>query len=226
MSNASQASDPEPRPKNQQKYRILAIWMFGLIGLTFLSVFLSWFDSSTELIPTHNTAALVCLFLGGIMAVLSGAVGIAYSRGLALFRRIGIAISCLILGFLSAFTLANSTSTLLENQIDFPPSTTKTYLGLIRISRAYQTHGKGRGWDIQTMPLWADLNITQHDYEYMLRHRRPGDQTTNPDRISSNGYFCARVTVQQSGRALRILHAGSHKLPEDSVMICPTTSNP
>jgi hypothetical protein len=56
----------------------------------------------------------------------------------------------------------------------------------------------------------------------MRTHRRAGDNKGDPDKISSNGYFCAHVTIQQSGNALRVLHAGSHNLPKGSVVICPS----
>lgn len=55
----------------------------------------------------------------------------------------------------------------------------------------------------------------------MLAHRSPEDHGRNPDEISSHGFFCARVTLQQSGDALRVLNAGSQKLPAGTVVVCP-----
>jgi hypothetical protein len=55
----------------------------------------------------------------------------------------------------------------------------------------------------------------------MRNHRPPHDDGKRFDEISSQGYFCARVTVEQSDAALRILHAGSQKLPQGTVILCP-----
>jgi len=52
----------------------------------------------------------------------------------------------------------------------------------------------------------------------MQNNRRPGDDGRNPNEISSLDYFCAKVTIEQSDKALRILHAGSGKLPQGTVI--------
>jgi hypothetical protein len=65
------------------------------------------------------------------------------------------------------------------------------------------------------------MEVTESDYQFMLSHRRPGDTLHNPDEISSKGHFCAKVTLQESDRALRVLHAGSRKLPPGTVIFCP-----
>jgi hypothetical protein len=58
----------------------------------------------------------------------------------------------------------------------------------------------------------------------MLAHRLPDDDASEPDRIASNGHFCAWVMIEQAGDALRIMHAGSGTLPEGSVIRCPGKS--
>jgi hypothetical protein len=120
--------------------------------------------------------------------------------------------------------VTSHTASIVEGFHDFPPDQTRTSSALLLISRAYQTHGKSRSWNIQTTPIWSNLDITEDDYDFMLAHRRVGDDPRDPDEISSRGYFCARVTIQQSANALRIMHAGSHKLPKGSVIICPSSS--
>jgi hypothetical protein len=54
----------------------------------------------------------------------------------------------------------------------------------------------------------------------MRNNRRPGDDGHNPDEISSRGYFCAKLTIEQSDKALRILHVGSQTLPVGTVIFC------
>ena len=66
------------------------------------------------------------------------------------------------------------------------------------------------------MPIWSNIDITQSDYNFMLGHRSPDDNGRDEDEIRSNGYFCAKATLQQPGEALRVLHAGTYKLPQGS----------
>jgi hypothetical protein len=109
----------------------------------------------------------------------------------------------------------------IDGALDFPPEHTRSFPALLKISRAYQTHGKGRSWNIQTTPIWTNLDITETDYDFIASHRRPGDAGRDPDEISSRGYFCAKVTLQRAGEAMRIMHAGTRKLPTGTVVVCP-----
>ena len=82
-------------------------------------------------------------------------------------------------------------------------------------------HGKGAGAHIQTQPFWTDLNIEKSDYEFMQNHRIPEDAKRDPDEIKSEGYFCVSVTIEEAGKAVRIMHAGNNQLPAGSILICP-----
>jgi hypothetical protein len=72
----------------------------------------------------------------------------------------------------------------------------------------------------------ADIlaEITRDDFVFMRNNRRPGDDGHNPDEISSRGYFCSKLTIEQSDKALRILHASSQKLPGGTVILCPVAT--
>lgn len=187
------------------------------------SMFLGRFDNTTELTPNHDNVLLACFVIAGLCGLASAGVAVFKSKALIVRRRAALAFCFGLLGFLSAFLVSSHVADIVEGWIDFPPRTTRSYPTLLSISRAYQTHGKGRSWNIQTTPIWSNLEITEHDYEFMLSHRRVGDDSHNPDEISSNGHFCAKVTIQQSAEALRVMHAGSHKLPEGTVIICQST---
>lgn len=205
------------------------LWIWGLgIGpviLVLLYLVLGWFDNATELTPDHDNILRACFAIAGLSGLVSGVLCVLKSKGLAGWRRAGLALSLGFLGFLAVFLVSSRTANIVEGLVDFPPSETRTHQTLLLISRAYQTHGKGRSWNIQTTPIWSNLDITEDDYEFMLAHRRVGDNARDPDEIVSKGYFCAYVTVQESGKALRVLHAGSHKLPKGSVFICPPTGS-
>ena len=112
-------------------------------------------------------------------------------------------------------------ASIVEGWVDFPKGKSHTHQALFLISRAYQTHGKGSSQYIQTMPIWSNLEIAREDFTFMRSHRSPDDDGNNPDEISSRGYFCAKVTIEQSDNALRILHSGSQKLPQGTVILCP-----
>ncbi|HEU5352329.1 MAG TPA: hypothetical protein VFU55_12090 [Terracidiphilus sp.] len=202
------------------------IFFLGLIALTILPLIMGRFDNSTELIPRHDSVLQLCFEIAGVCGFIFAGVAIYISKGIVLWRRIAIAFCAALMGIIAILMVADHAASIIEEHIDFPAGTTKTYTALIQISRAYQTHGKGQSWNIQTMPIWSDLDITKDDYDFMLAHRRPGDDSHNPDEISSKGYFCARVVVQQSGHAIRIMHAGSEKLPQGTVMLCPQIPAP
>lgn len=184
---------------------------------------LGWFDKTTELTPNYDRVLQFCFLIAGLAGLLCGGLSIHESRGMAAWRRVPIVCCVIMLGFLSVFLVASRSADIIEGFIDFPPAKTRTYPGLLIIWRAYQTHGKGRSWNIQTTPIWSNLDVTEMDYDFMLTHRSVVDHGHDPDEIASHGFFCARVTLQQSGDALRIMNAGNQKLPEGTVVVCPTT---
>jgi hypothetical protein len=127
----------------------------------------------------------------------------------------------LLLGFLPVFFAVVPVANIVQGKIDFPAAETKTFRGKLLISRAYEMHGKGRSWHIQTQPIWTDIEITQGDFGFMQSHRRPDDLYGKPDEIRSDGYFCANVMMQSAGDALRVMHAGRSTLPKGSIEVCP-----
>ena len=199
-------------------------WFIVLGSVVLLGVVLGWFDNTTDLSPRHDGVLQACFAIAGLSAFAAGALGIRASKGITgitVWQGAGLAFGFSLLGFLGVFLVSSRTANIVAGLIDFPPGKTRSYEKLLLISRAYQTHGKGRSWDIQTTPIWSDLDITEDDYEFMLTHRQVGDTARDPNEIRSNGYFCVHVTMQESGNALRVLHAGSRTLPKGSVVICP-----
>ena len=217
-------SDETPLKKTSSSSK--ASWMGGLAVLIPFAFYelLSWVDNTTELWPSHDKSTEACFWLAGIAgtAALIGCILIARkAKKTSLWHRTVLIFVPTLLSVVVVFLFSMRAVDLVNGWIDFHHGKTKTYVGLLRISRAYQTHGKGASKDIQTMPFWSDMNVTEQDYQFMLDHRRPDDPAHSPDEISSQGYFCAKVTVEQSEKALRVLHAGSHTLPAGTVMLCP-----
>jgi hypothetical protein len=196
-------------------------WFIGSGILLLLYGAMGWLDNTTQLEPAHNNVDAATFCVAGLAGIVFCGAAISLSKKWILWRRIGFALAFLLLGTLLGFMVTYRAASIVEGLIDFPPAKTRSYATLLLISRAYQTHGKGESWNIQTMPIWSDLYITREDYNFMLAHRRPGDGAQTPDEISSKGYFCAQVTVEQSGNALRVMNAGSHKLPKGTVIECP-----
>jgi hypothetical protein len=206
--------------------KLAVIWFGGLSGLFVVSIILGLFDNTTELPSTSTQDGLMSLswLVAGLAALVSIGMTIWQVTGVSVTRGTLGALCGGAFGFLAVFMTFMSLAGIVSGWIDFPPGKTRTYPALLLISRAYQTHGKGHSWNIQTQPVWSNLDITEDDYSFMLAHRRPGDGGKDPDEISSRGYFCARVTIQQAGEARRVMHAGRQKLPEGSVIICPPTT--
>jgi hypothetical protein len=198
------------------------VWLVCFLVLVLLGIVLGWFDNTTELVPHHDFANQLIFCIALVSGAVFSGVGIYLSRGLADWRRIAFALLFLFIGVISGFVLSYDIADIVEGVIDFPQNTTRSYTAQLLISRAYQTHGKGRSWNIQTTPIWSNLEITEEDYNFMLANRRPGDESHDPGEIKSKGYFCAQVTMQQSGNAMRVMNAGTHKLPKGTVIRCPS----
>lgn len=196
-------------------------WL-ATLGVVFaVSWALGLLNDTTQLTPDSSPSLTLCFALATIAGLLSALVTFSQTKG-EQWRRTCFAIApglfgCLavLLFFINAFELA-------ESKARFPPRRTRTYEALLLIDRAYQTHGKGRSWNIQTTPIWSNLDITRTDYEFMLANREPDDAGKDPDEISSRGHFCARVTLQQAGDAVQVLKAGTHRLPQGTVEVCPS----
>jgi hypothetical protein len=182
---------------------------------------LGWLDDTTELLPRHDDSMNVCFCLAGLVAILLAVIVAIKSKGKSLWLRIRLIVPISLIGAIGVGLLSVRLVDLAYGWLDFPSQKTQTFQTLLLISRAYQTHGKGASHDIQTTPIWSDMNVTESDYDFMLRNRRPGDTSHNPDEISSKGYFCAKVTMQRSGDSFRVMHAGSGTLPSGTVIICP-----
>src|SRR6478672_2825392 len=212
---------PETEPTTRsRKIGRSGIWWIVACGLLFALCFpLGWVDDATELTPDHSDIITLCFALGLVAALVGSFVMWRAADTLPTRKRPGATLVSAVLSFLAVALVLLPASDLSEGWVDFPPSKTATFRGvLVRVDRAYQTHGKSRSWNIQTTPLWSNIDITEDDYDGMLSHRSPEDAGTDPDEITSRGYFCAKVSVQKAGDAIRILHAGGGALPRRSIL--------
>jgi hypothetical protein len=210
-------------PEKQQTVSATRIWalFLGSLSLIPLSMILGLFDTSTELLPRHDRIDQVCLAIAGLCGLFACGAGIYLTRKLTIIQRIMLPLGIMFEVAIGIFLVSSHLSSIVEGWRDFPADKSHTRQALLLISRAYQTHGKGGSQYIQTIPIWSDLEISREDFAFMRNHRRPDDGGKNPDNISSRGYFCATVTIEQSDKALRILHSGSQKLPQGTVILCP-----
>jgi hypothetical protein len=188
--------------------------------------FLGWLDDTTELWPRHDESIETCFWLGGFVALFLAATIWLKSKGNSFWQRLRMIVPISLIGFIGVLLFSMRAVDIVNGWIDFPSQKTQTYQTLLLISRAYHTHGKGASANIQTMPIWSNMDVAEADYTFMLNHRRPGDLSKDADEISSKGYFCAKVMMQQSGNALRVLHAGARTLPSGTVIICPQIQVP
>ena len=209
--------------KNLSKTWVAGLPFYMVFGMVILNALLGWLDNTTELIPSHDSANTTTFIISGACSVFGIVFAIWVWRSLSIWRLVMASFGCAVIGFLFAFLLLAHGMDLWFAWRDFPKPQTRTYSAEIPISRAYATHGKNASFNIQTMPLWSNMDITEHDYRFMQAHRSPADTKQDPDEIPSKGYFCARVTIQANTHAVRVLHAGSTKLPENTVYVCQST---
>jgi hypothetical protein len=209
--------------EKQQAVPVGRIWalFLGSFSLILLSMILGLFDTTTELVPTHDKVDQACLAVAGLCGLLACGAAIYLTRGLTIIQRVMLPLVFLLVTAIGIFLVASRLSSITEGWVDFPAGKSHTSQALLPISRAYQTRGKGSSQYIQTMPIRSNLEITREDFTFMRNHRRPDDNVKNYDEVSSRGYFCAKVSIEQSDKALRILHSGSQKLPQGTVILCP-----
>ncbi|HWE45119.1 MAG TPA: hypothetical protein VG407_03745 [Caulobacteraceae bacterium] len=210
-----------PKPRVGKAIALL----LGLLALAMVGHFAgSTLDTTTELTPNHDEYINYYFVAAGAGGLVAAALAVRFSKDWSLWRRAVIVLGSLLIGALAVVQVLSPVADLVEGMIDFPAGKTRTFPALLVLSRAYHNHRGARipeGWRVQTTPVWSDLEITKADYNFMLAHQRTGDRSRNPDEISSDGYFCGRVTLQQAGDAVRVLHAGYRALPPGTVIRCP-----
>ena len=216
---------PSTTTQSKATKRHPPLWVIALsVLIVMLPILLSLHDT-TVLTPDHENVEDTCLAVAGLSGLFI--IGLVFRRtrnadaGIA--RRVVASISWGIAAAMAMVFLTYSAADFVEGRIDFPGNSTFSLDGVIPISRAYRSHNRNGNWTVWTQPYNAMLYIARQDYDFMLSHRRPGDESRDPDRISSKGYFCVSVSMEQSGDNLRILHAGSHQLPAGSVVVCSSS---
>lgn len=199
----------------------------------FGSFFLAWINNSTELLPDHTPSLELVFWVAGGLAVVGFAINWRATTDWPRFNRIGFSIAIAFLSFLSALFAFGETREIILGKIDFPKHKTRKFIALLPIDRAYRTHPSksGPGWIIQPTPFWTNIDITEDDWNYMVARRRPWDDGSDPDDISSKGYFCAKVELEQAEGALRVVYSGNFRigkmeylLPSGSISACPLQS--
>jgi len=212
------------RPFKSLNPKLTGFLIFITVSLFF--GFLSWLDDTTELWPRHTTSIAACFLLAGFVALAVATTAVLRSSKLTAWQRIRITLVVTLLSFIGVTLFSLRMADIIHGWIDFPAQKTQTFQSLLQISRADGTPGTNSSDHIQTTPIWSHMKITHDDYVFMQTNRWPGDAAKDPYEISSKGYFCAKVTMQRSGDALRVLHAGGRTLPSGTVIICPQIQAP
>ena len=221
MAETASDQDQTTSPKWNRIALSKFAWLWAAaIAIAFVLMWLlSGSDNATELTPDHTDVLNYCFYAAGLITFLSALVGFFQSKG-AMNARIRLAFVFALEGGLATILISDRVASIIENRIDFPPSTTRTFRALLPIGRAYRMDPRtGSSWIIQPV-IWTNIDITHPDYRFMLFHRGWNGEGPEPSSLSSDGYFCADVVMQQSGEALRVLHAGSSKLPTGTIGIC------
>lgn len=195
-----------------------ALWWLGALALAFLAALpLGRYDNATQLTPSDSGILAISFVLAGVLAMASVAICLVWSRGHIVARLVIAFVGYGVGGFLATFLFLSAAGNIMEQRRLFPPETSQTYWALLPIERAYRTR---KGAYIQPAPVWANIKIRPSDYRAMLPGRPSRSGFNEPKNVSSRSHFCARVQMQQSGEALRVLHAGRTTLPRRSVGVC------
>ena len=192
-------------------------WNYGLFCLLFVYIATCPFTNSPDVMLHRHFDAVVCFELACVVALASIWIGFWNSNG-PLRRRPLVIISYFGgFGLVSTFLAALNLSAIIEPRIDFPPGHTQTFPARLPIRRVHQSRSGGV---IETAPIGAKVNlaISDSDFEFMMTHLPPPGP--DPNTVSGDGYFCADVTMQKSGSALRIPGVAHQALSPGSISIC------
>lgn len=213
--------EQKPKAGKVKLTRLAWVW-FGVLGLSMLSTWpLGHFDNATELTPTHDDILDYCFWVAGFIAIASMVIGFLQSEGALASRLLMSVLGFGILGGVAGVLVLGTIASIIENREDFPPQATRTFTALIPIERAYRMDSRtGSSWIIQPYSFGVNIDIAHADYRLMLTRSGAANVSKEPWNVPSRRYFCAKVTAQQSGEALRVLHAGSQALPPGSVGVC------
>lgn len=214
------------RPKAKVRLTKFAWLWQGVLWLLILSGWLvGHFNTSTLLSPDYDNVLEACFIAAGVVAVLSGIVGYLQSTGTTAGRIVAAVMMFGLVGALGTGMLTMNVAELVLGKHYFPPGRTETFQALLPIGRAYRAESRtGDSWVIQPTPLWSNIDITESDYDFMVTGKRVIDVREvhdEPGDVTSHGTYCATVTLQRAGDALRVLHAGNQTLPDGSVVRCP-----
>lgn len=197
-------------------------WLGALWVLVLAQWLLGQFDNTTLLSGQDDGPLTVCFLITGLAAMASAFVGYSQSAGRERWRWIAAVLIFGMTGVLGTLLFTDTVTNIVLGKLYFPPDRTETFHALLPIGRAYRAESRfGDSWVMQPTPLWTNIDIAQADYDFMVAGRRVHDVRDEPRDVPSRGIFCARVTMQRSGDALRVLHAGRETLPEGSVVRCP-----
>lgn len=212
---------PTPQPTNVK--RMYYGWgVLALIGI--IDAILGSVNTSTILISPDQGQDDPWIAVAGIGGLAALAGFWWATEGMSVGRRIGASIAFGFTGFIVSMLLIFFGGDVIAGYRDFPSGQTIRYPGVLHLSRAYYSHGKSPHGAVQTMPLWANFDVSDADYDFLRAHRSPEEVNHDPkgDEIPSKGRFCIRVELEQAGgSALRVLHAGTRDLPDGSVIACP-----
>ena len=199
-----------------------AWWWFAGLALTYLSTWpLSRLDNATVLTPDNTPMLGLCVLLAGLVALVSALVCFFQSTGTMAARMVMSLMGFGIGGGVGTLLFLSTLANIAENRRLFPSETTRTYWALLPIERAWRSDARSnRSWIIQPAPYSAEINITHADYRRMLPGTAAANRRSKPKSVSSRSRFCAKVQMQQSGAALRVLHAGKGSLPVGTVGVC------
>ncbi len=179
------------------------------IGLAFVMLAVGVFlqPDDIELTPVHDHHLVVWAASAAGAAILAV---IGFSQTLA--KRWGGVYLFALLGAGDGWLLATEGAARLDMQADFPAAATRTFNGTMAVDHANTAARSTTSWNVETVGrVPVKLAISRADYVFMRTH------------AAGDGYFCAQLTFQNAGQAVRIVR-GAQVLPAGTIAICHAAS--
>lgn len=188
-----------------------------IIGISLVQV-VPMFIHTTPVRPYHLSVMGISLLVALVVAVF-GVIVVLSEKSVALWKRVGLSLFVFVASFIAVCFIASQFITSLIEMQDFPAGKTTSATEIVPITQAYQTHGRASGDYIRTP--YGHFRVRTSDYGRLKTQRPVAFTDVSADKVTINGYYCAKLPVQTAGNAVRVMMGAEDYVPTDSLELCP-----
>ncbi len=192
------------RGTRKTKWTFGQLWIGGLFIILSASRLFPSFEHTTQVAPHHDDIIINCFCAALAVAVFSVGVAISEDSG-KMWSRVLTVVIALICGFGGTFVGVYEVSKMWAEAHDFPAGKTQASMAQWPITGLHHTSVRSLDYYYANTKQ-ADVNVSESDYDFMRAH--------------SVDSFCARVPIETSGTAVRLMLGPHDELKSGNILPC------